>query len=123
MKKNPIILSSEKDGRIVYIEFVDGKKYKVQHPGNREHLQWQQETFDFENGLDTVSFMDKAFDHCIIPEGHNFKPTIDNVTPQELGVWQKFLRQFLKGEIVTPPIDQEREGEMEKTSPRTKRGS
>ena len=100
MKKNPVVLSSEKDGQVVYIKFIDGKEYKLQHPGNRTYLQWQQEMFDFEKGLDTISFLDNAFEHCVIPEGHDFKPTIDNVKPQELEVWQKLLRMFLRGEIV-----------------------
>lgn len=99
MKKNPVIISSERDGQIVHIEFVDGRKYKLQHPGNRTYLEWQQETFDMEKGLDTISFLDNAFEHCVIPDGHDFKPSIDNVKPAELEVWQKLLRRFLRGDI------------------------
>ena len=123
MKKNPKLLSSERDGQIVYIEFIDGKKYKLQHPGNRTYLEWQQETFDFEKGLDTIGFLDNAFEHCVIPEGHNFKPTIDNVKPSELEVWQKLLRRFLRGELVIP-TETEQEGEKPgATSSGVKRGS
>ena len=121
MKKNPVILSAERDGQIIYIEFIDGKRYKLQHPGNRAYLQWQQETFDLEDGLDTISFLDKAFDHCVIPEGHDFKPTIDNVKPKELGVWQKLLRMFLRGEVAIPAGAREKEPEQISTAP--KRGS
>ena len=99
MKKNPVILSSEQDGRIIHIQFIDGKKYKLQHPGNRTYMEWQQESFDMESGLNTVGFMDNAFEHCVIPDGHDFKPTIDNVKPAELEVWQKLLRRFLRGGI------------------------
>lgn len=99
MKKNPILISSERDGQIVNIQFIDGRKYKLQHPGNRTYMEWQQETFDFEKGLDSVGFMDNAFEHCVIPDGHDFKPTIDNVKPAELEVWQKLLRRFLRGDI------------------------
>lgn len=110
MKKNPVILSSEKDGLIIHIQFVDGRRYKLQHPGNRTYLEWQQETFDFEGGLDTIGFMDRAFEHCVIPDGHDFKPTIDNVKPAELGVWQKLLRRFLRGDIDVPGGAQKTEG-------------
>ncbi|MCL2154187.1 MAG: hypothetical protein FWH53_00840 [Leptospirales bacterium] len=121
MKKNPTILKSEQDGKIIYIKFVDGKEYKLQHPGNRTHLEWQQETFDFEKGLDTISFLDKAFEHCVIPEGHGFKPTIDNVKPHELEVWQKFLRMFLRGEIAV--VAESKQEELEQTPASSKRGS
>lgn len=102
MKKNPVILSSEQDGKIINIQFIDGRKYKLQHPGNRTYMEWQNETFDMERGLDTVNFFDKAFEHCVIPDGHDFKPTIDNVKPAELEVWQKLLRRFLRGDVAVP---------------------
>jgi hypothetical protein len=102
MKKNPIVLSSESDGRIILIEFIDGRKYKIQHPGNRTWMEWQQEMFDLENGINNIGFLDNVFEHCVIPEGHTFKPDIDNVKPRELEVWQKFLRNFLRGEIHAP---------------------
>lgn len=99
MKKNPILISSERDGQIVNIQFIDGRNYKLQHPGNRTYMEWQNETFDMEKGLDTIGFLDNAFEHCVIPDGHDFKPTIDNVKPAELEVWQKLLRRFLRGDI------------------------
>ena len=102
MKKNPVILSSEQDGKIIRIQFIDGKNYKLQHPGNRTYLEWQQETFDLQEGLDTISFLDKVFEHCVIPDGHDFKPTIDDVKPAELEVWQRLLRRFLRGDIDVP---------------------
>lgn len=108
MKKNPVILSSEQDGKIINIQFIDGRKYKLQHPGNRTYLEWQQETFDLQEGLDTISFLDKAFEHCVIPDGHDFKPTIDDVKPAELEVWQKLLRRFLRGDIDVPAGTQEK---------------
>jgi hypothetical protein len=108
-RKNPIIISSERDGQIVTIEFVDGRKYRLQHPGNRTYMEWQNQSFDLEKGLDTITFMDNAFEYCVIPEGHDFRPTIDNVKPAELEVWQKLLRRFLRGDLDSVPEAGERE--------------
>jgi len=116
MRKNPIVLSSERDGRIIHIEFIDGRKYKLQHPGNRTYLEWQEEMYNFsESKIDTITFLTNAFEHCVIPEGHDFKPAIDNdgVTPHELEVWQKVLRQFLRGEIDIPERNSKGEREID----------
>lgn len=123
MKKNPIVISSDRDGLIVHIEFIDGKKYKLQHPGNRTYLEWQQETFDMEKGLDTISLLDNAFEHCVIPEGHDFKPTVDNVKPADLEVWQKLLRRFLRGDITVSAEKKQAEAGVEDLPARSKQRS
>lgn len=96
------ILSSTDDGRMAIIKFVDGKTYKLQHPGNRVYLEWQKEFFSVTEGVDLAKFLDKAFEYCVIPENHGFKPTVDTVKPKELGVWSRVLRRFLDGDIDAP---------------------
>ena len=118
MKKQPIVLSSEKDGKIVYIQFTDGKKYKIQHPGTRTWMEWTQEMFSLEDGIDNIGFMETAFEHCVFPVEHKFKPTIDDVKPQELEAWQKFLRRFLRGDVTVPA--QAKEGRTESTDETSK---
>ncbi|HPA70771.1 MAG TPA: hypothetical protein PKY31_00790 [Spirochaetota bacterium] len=101
MKTNVTIIGIEKDGKIVVIKFIDGKKYRLQHPGNRTYLAWQKEFFSVVEGMDMALFLDKAFEHCVIPEGHDFKPTVDDVKPKELEVWGRMLRRFLGGDLDT----------------------
>ncbi len=95
---NPVVTKMTPDGKVVHIRFVDGKNYKLQHPGNRAYLQWQEEYITL-TGISQEKFLDLAFEHCVIPEGHAGKPTIDTVNPSELGVWSKMLRRFLDGDL------------------------
>lgn len=100
-KKDIKIISSQNDGLIMVIE-LGGKKYKLQHPGNRKWLEWRQESVDVQTGsVDMAGLLDNAFEHCVIPEGHDFKPTLDNVRPADLEVWQLALRKFLGGELIS----------------------
>lgn len=96
---NPVVTKMAEDGKVVFIRFVDGKNYKLQHPGNRVYLQWQNEFLSLTEGMSQEKFFDLAFEHCVMPEGHEFKPDIDSVTPYELGVWGKLLRRFLGGDL------------------------
>lgn len=93
------INSYEMDGLRVGITFIDGKKYILQHPGNRVYLKWQQEFFSLTEGMDQALFLDQAFEHCVIPDCHDFKPTIDTVKPKEVTEWSKLLRRFCSGDI------------------------
>ncbi len=95
---NPVVTKMAPDGKVVHIRFIDGKNYKLQHPGNRTYLQWQEEYITL-TGISQEKFLDLAFEHCVIPEGHAGKPTIDSVNPSELGVWGKLLRRFLEGDL------------------------
>ena len=99
MSTNPVITAIDDNGKIAYIRFIDGKNYKLQHPGNRMYLQWQKDFLSIAEGIDQEKFLDKAFEYCVIPDGHTAKPTVDNVTPKELGVWQRLLRRFLDGSL------------------------
>lgn len=103
MKKTNIkVLKTVNDGQMMWIEFADGKQYKLQHPGNRIKLQWEKEFINPVTGIDMEKFLDLCFENCVIPESHKFKPTIDNVKPAELGVWGSVLRRFLGGELNDP---------------------
>ena len=95
--KNPVVIREEQDGRIVYIKFVDGKQYKLQHPGNRAKMEWDKKYFNFATGIDMEGFLDAAFESVVIPEAHDKKPNIDSVTPWELEAWQETLKRFLDG--------------------------
>ncbi|MBN2157924.1 MAG: hypothetical protein JW807_00910 [Spirochaetes bacterium] len=96
---NPVITSMDDSGKVVHIRFIDGKNYKLQHPGNRIYLNWQRDFLSMAEGIDQAKFLDKAFEYCVIPDGHDFKPTIETVKPKELGVWQRLLRRFLDGSL------------------------
>lgn len=102
MKKTtttPIITGESSNGQMIHIDFIDGKKYKLLHPGNRTKLAWEKETMNIATGIDREKYLDYAFEHCVISDGHDFKPGVDNVTPKELEVWEKLLRRFLDGDI------------------------
>lgn len=90
------------DQRIAVVTFVDGKRYKLQHPGNRAKIELEQILFHPAKGMDRVSYLEKAFDSVIIPEGHDFRPDIDNVSPHELEVWERTLQNFLDGNLGVP---------------------
>ena len=96
---NPIVTGEEQNGKILHITFVDGNKYKLVHPGNRTKLSWEKETMNVATGIDRELYLDYAFQNCVISVGHEFQPSIDNVTPHELEVWEKLLRRFLNGDI------------------------
>jgi len=95
------ILSSECDGEYVVIEFLDGLKYKLQHPGNETVMLWKEENINLIKGrMNTVNLLKKQFQHCVLPEGHGKAPTIDNVKGF-LGAWQDLLNRFLAWEFAT----------------------
>lgn len=96
---NPVITGEDMDGKIIHVKFIDGKRYKLQHPGNRVKMRWEKEVFNPTTGIDIEKFMDLAFEHCVIPEGHGDKPSIDTVKPKDLEVWQRLLRRFLDGDL------------------------
>lgn len=95
---NPVVSKMLQDGKVVHVRFIDGKNYKLQHPGNRTYLQWQEEYITL-TGISQEKFLDLAFEHCVIPEPGATKPTIDTVKPSDLGVWSKLLRRFLEGDL------------------------
>lgn len=100
------LLSISDDGGIAKIKFIDDRDYKLQHPGNRTKLEWEQDMFQPGKGFDRVSFLEKCFENIIIPDGHDFQPNIDNVNAKELEVWERVLSQFLEGDLGIP-VEQE----------------
>ena len=66
---NPVITGEDMDGKIIHVKFIDGKRYKLQHPGNRVKMRWEKEVFNPTTGIDIEKFMDLAFEHCVIPDG------------------------------------------------------
>ncbi len=81
---------------IEYIE-VNEKKYKLQHPGNREVLKLRSRCVNPVNGnIDLEPMMDFCFEHVVIPDGHSFKPTTDNLHPKEFEEWIAILPRFLR---------------------------
>lgn len=84
------------DFLIEYIE-LNEKKYKLQHPGNREVLKLRAQCVNPKTGLAELEpLMDFCFEHVVIPEGHSFKPTIDNIPPREFEQWTEILPRFLR---------------------------
>jgi hypothetical protein len=76
---------------------VNGKRYKLQHPGNREVLKLRSRCTDTRTGsTDLEKMMDYCFEHVVIPEGHGFKPTLDNLHPKEFENWLTILPRFLR---------------------------
>ncbi len=104
---NPKITDYQDNGKIVRVEFPDGGKFKLQHPGNRAKLELESRYFNPTQGIDRAVFLDYCFENCVIAEKGE-PPTVDNVTPKILEVWQRLLRRFLDGDI-EPPVSKNRE--------------
>lgn len=113
------ILGERGNGKILLIQFIDELKYKLQHPGNRTKLQWEQECFSLSEGVDREKLLDYWFENIVIAENHEFQPNLDNVSPKELETWEVLLRRFLGGELntfinETGADDERNAGECEK---------
>ncbi|EMN92518.1 hypothetical protein, partial [Leptospira weilii] len=57
----PILVDIDDDARVATIQFVDGRNYKLQHPGNRKALRWRQEAISLTEGLNQDKLLDKFF--------------------------------------------------------------
>ncbi len=85
----------------LHIEYVsvNEKKYKLQHPGNRVVMRLQAESVNVRTGVTNLeAMMDYCFEYVVIPEGHTFRPTVDNVHPKEFEQWVAILPRFLRGD-------------------------
>lgn len=93
------------DTIVEYIN-VNDRKYKLQHPGNREVLKLRGRCVNPVNGFfDLEPLMDFCFEHVVIPDGHGFKPIIDNLHPKEFEDWIVILPRFLRrGDVDGPYI-------------------
>lgn len=83
---------------------VCGKKFLLQPIPNRERIKLKQSVITLKtNSVDLEKILDYGFEHCIIPDGHTYQPTLDSCTPDELEVWEKVLPNFcLNGKFVEP---------------------
>ena|SRR5271157_5152098 len=94
---------------IIDVEVL-GKKYKLQHPGNREWLQLQQSMLvystDGKAHLDIVPLLDYFFEHVCIPlEEGAPKLSIDTISLEDLEVWSSLAPTFLAGKYKLPKQD------------------
>lgn len=79
---------------------VNGNKYKLQHPGNREWIRLKKTLYSFANdGVNMEPLLDYFFENCCFPEGCP-KLTLDTVPLKELEeVWGNLALRFLRGEL------------------------
>lgn len=77
---------------------VNGKKYKLQHPGNREWLKIKQTLFKVSSdGIDLIPLLDYFFEHCCFPESGE-QLNLDNIPLAELEeVWSLVAPRFFRG--------------------------
>jgi len=81
---------------------VASLRYRLQHPGAREWTRLQQEIIDFKTSKpDLVALMDYCFEHVVSPVGHDYQPTLDDITPAESEVWGRIFLPFLRGNAVS----------------------
>lgn len=98
--ENIKVLSDEDEGMKIKIEFIDGKDYLLVHPGNRTHADWIKNAFKANTGEINATYLaDQFFEHCVSPIGHNFRPTLDNLSPKKAGIWSVILSRFLEGKF------------------------
>ncbi|WP_404820593.1 LIC_12613 family protein [Leptospira yasudae] len=95
----PILETIDDDAKVAQIHFVDGRRYKLQHPGNRKALRWRQESISLTEGLNQDKLMDKFFKFCVKPVDHGFEPTLDVIEPNHVEVWLHVANRFLKWEL------------------------
>ncbi|MCH1910649.1 hypothetical protein L9Z41_16865 [Leptospira noguchii] len=96
---DPILVEIDDDAKVATIQFVDGRSYKLQHPGNRKALRWRQESISLTDGLNQDKLLDKFFKFCVKPVSHSFEPTLDNIEPNHVEVWLRMANRFLKWEL------------------------
>lgn len=82
---------------------VNGKKYKLQHPGNREYIRLKREFFTFDGSgkgsINMETILDYCFEHVVFPE-QGPKLSLESVDLGELEeVWSSILPRFLRGEL------------------------
>jgi|GEM_PF-2423016 len=79
---------------------VNGKVYKLQHPGNREWIKLQGQLYDPQNkAFNMEKLLDYAFEHVVIPRDGK-KLDLDSIDILELSeVWQIILPRFFTGQL------------------------
>ena len=97
---HPVVIEADDTFEVVVIEFVDGLKYRLQHPGVRTYLKWRDSMIDIsEVRYNSVELLENFFEHCCFPEGHDFRPNLDNILPKHLSAWQEVATRFLSGNL------------------------
>jgi len=79
---------------------VNGKVYKLQHPGNRAYLEVYKTVYDVTSGqVNLIPLLDYCFEHVVFPDvGGKIK--LDDVDIKELSeVWGLILPSFLRGDL------------------------
>jgi hypothetical protein len=81
---------------------VNGKKYKLQHPGNREWIRIKKTLYNVSgDSIDMEPLLDYFFEHVCFPESGS-KLNLDTVPILELEeVWGSVALQFLRGTLET----------------------
>lgn len=81
---------------------INGKVYKLQHPGNREWLKLKKTLLDVRTAqVDMAPLLDYCFEHVVFPEQGD-KLNLDTIDLQELEeVWAEILPSFLRGQLDT----------------------
>jgi hypothetical protein len=95
--KSPILRKVDDLGMRAEITFIDGLDYRLIHPGNRKAMEWK--SFSVMEKINHEELLDKSFEFCVEPIGHNHKPQIDKLHPRELEVWILLITRFLSGKL------------------------
>ena len=78
---------------------INGKIYKLQHPGNREWLKIKESMYSVQKDhLEMIPMLDYCFEHVVFPDKGE-KITLDDCNIEELEVWQTILPSFLRGQL------------------------
>lgn len=96
----PIVLEGDDDGTECVVLMTDGLKYRLQHPGYGFARKWQDAAVDFQKGtFDQTKVLKIFFEGCVTPEGHNYRPTLDSLTPRTGPHWELVCTRFLRGTL------------------------
>ena len=78
---------------------INGKVYKLQHPGNREWLKLQASLYNPKNDtFNLETMLDYSFENVVFPETGG-KLDLDTIDLADLEVWQTVLPRFLRGQL------------------------
>jgi len=79
---------------------VNGKKYTLQHPGNREWIRLKKTLYKLsDDSISMEEILDYFFENCLFPE-QGEKITLDTVPLRELEeVWSIVAPKFLGGNL------------------------
>lgn len=78
---------------------LNGKVYKLQHPGNRAWLEIKETMYKPQTDtIIMIPFLDFCFEHVVFPEVGS-KITLDGCDPAELEVWGEILPRFFRGKL------------------------